>query len=131
MLEELASLGKTIVLTTHYMDEAQRLAGRVAIINRGEIVAEGPPDTLADRHLAETLVRFRPSGRASDIPRSLGDATIANGWVELRTKTPTHALHELTGWALETGIELEGLDVSRPSLEDVYLELTRGEEDPA
>jgi ABC-2 type transport system ATP-binding protein len=130
MLEGLAALGKTILLTTHYMDEAQRLANRVAIISRGEIVAEGSPDTLADRHLAETLIRFRAPDGAPGLPGSLGDARIANGWVELRSQVPTRTLHELTGWALERGIELEGLDVSRPSLEDVYLELTREEDAP-
>ncbi len=126
MLKGLASLGKTVLLTTHYMDEAQELANRVAIISRGEIVAEGPPGTLAGRHLAETVVRFRlPAGVAD--PPALGQAGGPDGTFELRTDDPTRTLHDLTGWALERGIRLEGIDVSRPSLEDVYLELTREE----
>jgi ABC-2 type transport system ATP-binding protein len=124
MLGDLASLGKTILLTTHYMDEAQVLAHRVAIISRGEIVAEGPPGTLADRHLAETVVRFRATDSARGLPGSFGTTRVANGWVELRTSQPTRTLHDLTGWALDHDVELEGLGVSQPSLEDVYLELT-------
>jgi ABC-2 type transport system ATP-binding protein len=124
VIRKLTSLGKTILLTTHYMDEAQVLADRVAVIVRGEIVAEGPPDTLGGRHQAETTIRFmRPSG---ELPFTL-DAT-ANGMAEMRTTDPTTSLHRLTSWAVERGIRLEGLEVRRPSLEDVFLELTAGEE---
>jgi ABC-2 type transport system ATP-binding protein len=124
VIRNLTSLGKTILLTTHYMDEAQVLANRVAVIVRGEIVAEGPPDTLGGRHQAETTIRFmRP---AAEPPFSL-DAG-ANGMVEMRTTEPTKTLHELTSWAVERGMQLDGLEVRRPSLEDVFLELTAGEE---
>jgi ABC-2 type transport system ATP-binding protein len=104
----LRDLGKTVFLTTHYMDEAQRLADRVTIIAAGRIVARGTPADLGDRESGETTIRYRRDGRE----------------VTLQTTTPVKALHELTGGALAKGEELEGLEVIRPSLEDVYLELT-------
>src|SRR3954470_20105330 len=104
----LRDLGKTVFLTTHYMDEAQRLADRVTIIAAGQIVARGTPADLGDRDSGETTIRYRRDGRE----------------VTLQTATPVQALHELTSEALAKGAELEGLEVTRPSLEDVYLELT-------
>ena len=104
----LRDLGKTVFLTTHYMDEAQRLADRVTIIAAGEIVARGTPEDLGERESGETTIRYRADGRD----------------VVLNTTDPVKALHELTGEALERGEALEGLEVTRPSLEDVYLELT-------
>jgi ABC-2 type transport system ATP-binding protein len=104
----LRDLGKTVFLTTHYMDEAQRLADRVTIIAAGRIVARGTPADLGDRGQAATTIRYRSGGRE----------------VVLETTTPVRTLHELTGEALARGEELEGLEVTRPSLEDVYLELT-------
>jgi ABC-2 type transport system ATP-binding protein len=125
IVRNLTELGKTVFLTTHYMDEAQNLANRVAVIASGEIVAEGPPSTLAGRDLARTVIRFRrPAG---DLPPMIGDGAVAGEEVELVVDEPTRVLHELTAWAVGRGIELEGLQVSRPSLEDVYLELTGGE----
>jgi ABC-2 type transport system ATP-binding protein len=104
----LRDLGKTVFLTTHYMDEAQQLADRVAIIARGEIVAGGTPAELGDRDSQATTISYRgPEGEVS-----------------LATKTPAQTLNELTGRALAEGFELEGLEVKRPTLEDVYLELT-------
>jgi ABC-2 type transport system ATP-binding protein len=131
VVKNLASLGKTILLTTHYMDEAQYLADRVAVIARGVIVAEGPPSTLAGRETAATRVRFRLAGPAQPPQIAAVEATSStNGLIELRTKDPTRVLHELTGWALTEGKTLDGLEVARPSLEDVYLELTGTEESP-
>jgi len=125
MVRDLAALGKTVLLTTHYMDEAQALASRVAVIVRGEIVAEGPPATLADRHLAQTVIRFRTLHGAPPFPARLAAMrTASNGVTEILTAEPTSVLHELTGWALGAGVELGGLEVTRPSLEDVYLQLT-------
>lgn len=127
LIERLKGLGKTILLTTHYMDEAQALADRVAVISAGAIVAEGPPETLGGRDVAEAVVRFRlPTGTAlSDLPDGLGaTARTEAGLVELRLQDPTAALHRLTGWAIEAGHGLEALTVSRPTLEDVYLQLT-------
>jgi ABC-2 type transport system ATP-binding protein len=105
----LRDLGKTVFLTTHYMDEAQRLADRVTIIAAGRIVAQGTPEDLGERNAGETTIRYRAQGQE----------------VVLQTKTPVQALHELTSKALADGEELEGLEVTRPSLEDVYLELTK------
>jgi ABC-2 type transport system ATP-binding protein len=104
----LRDLGKTVVLTTHYMDEAQRLADRVAIVARGEVLARGTPEGLGDRDGQPTTISYRLDGEE----------------VRVETQTPVKTLNELTGWALAQGVELEGLEVSRPSLEDVYLELT-------
>ena len=124
VVKNLAELGKTIFLTTHYMDEAQYLADRVAVIASGKIVAEGPPASLAGRDTAATIVRFRLPAGADPLPEAVrGIATTTNGLFELRTDDPTRTLHDLTGWAIERGLRLEGLDVTRPSLEDVYLEL--------
>jgi ABC-2 type transport system ATP-binding protein len=109
-LRSLRSLGKTIVLTTHYLDEAERLADRVAVLRRGEIVAVGPPSQLIGS-VPATEIRYRDNGRE----------------VVLETDEPTRLLHELTTRALAEDRELEGLVVSRPTLEDVYLELTREE----
>ncbi|HYG96239.1 MAG TPA: ABC transporter ATP-binding protein, partial [Solirubrobacterales bacterium] len=108
-------LGKTVFLTTHYMDEAQRLAYRVTIIAEGEIVARGTPADLGDRGGQPVTIRYRSDGRE----------------VSVETTTPVETLHELTGAALAAGEDLDGLEVTRPSLEDVYLELTAPEEEPA
>jgi ABC-2 type transport system ATP-binding protein len=127
IVRNLTALGKTVFLTTHYMDEAQYLADRVAVIAKGRIVAEGPPATLGDRHLAKSVIRFRkPPG--GDLPPEIASmASKANDELELTVADPTRVLHELTSWAVGRGVELEGLEVSRPTLEDVYLELTGGE----
>ena len=124
MIKALSSLGKTVLLTTHFMDEAQYLADRVAIINEGAIVAEGNPETIGARDRAETSIHFRLTEDAATLPVRFGAATLKDGSVVLSTPDPIRLLHELTGWALEVGTRLEGLSVSRPSLEDVYLKLT-------
>jgi ABC-2 type transport system ATP-binding protein len=105
----LRELGKTIFLTTHYMDEAQRLADTVTIIAGGQIVAEGTPEDLGEREKAASTIRYRdPDG----------------GEVSIETVDPVRELNRLTGEALKNGEELDGLEVTRPSLEDVYLDLT-------
>ena len=125
VVRNLASLGKTVLLTTHYMDEAQALADRVAVIAAGRIVAEGTPATLGHRDTAGVRIRFRLP--ASE-PAPTGSAWTPDpsGQVEMHVDDPVAALHEITGWALERGIRLDGLEVSRPTLEDVYLALTDG-----
>jgi ABC-2 type transport system ATP-binding protein len=125
MIASLRELGKTVFLTTHYMEEAQELADRVAIIASGRIVAEGPPDELAGAD--ETVeVRFRmpPGVSIEELPGAARSAHKANGVVEMRTDQPVETLHELTDWALERGVGLPALEVRRASLEDVYLRLT-------
>jgi ABC-2 type transport system ATP-binding protein len=106
-IRSLRSLGKTILLTTHYLEEAERLADRVAVLRDGEIAAIGRPAELMDRE-QETEIRYRRDGRE----------------VVVRTDEPTRTLHELTREALERGEELEALQVRRPTLEDIYLSLT-------
>lgn len=125
MIDNLRTLGKTILLTTHYMDEAQNLADRVAIIAAGRIVAEGTPDTLGGRADAETIVRFRVGDLdKKTLPVASERLKIEpGGEIEIRTGEPTRLLHDLTSWALDGGTELIGLTVDRPSLEDVYLDL--------
>ncbi|MGH2981687.1 MAG: ABC transporter ATP-binding protein [Solirubrobacterales bacterium] len=126
VIKNLAALGKTIFLTTHYMEEAQELADRVAIIADGRIVAEGAPDDLGDRDNAPATISFRlPQGSSADeLPGEAAGASTVNGSVRFSSGQPVQALNELTGWALARGVELEGLEVRRPSLEDVYLDLT-------
>ena len=112
MIRSLRSLGKTILLTTHYLDEAENLADRVAVLREGKIVREGAPAELTGLAAGgETEIRYRLNGRE----------------VVLRTTEPTRVLHELTAEALADGHELEGLEVRRPTLEDVYLLLTADE----
>jgi ABC-2 type transport system ATP-binding protein len=127
LVKNLTALGKTVFLTTHFMDEAQVLAQRVAIINHGEIVVEGPPDTLAGRDAMQARIRYRLPAGAPE-PPALGQVPRDDGASEIRAEDPTRALHELTGWALAQNVSFEMLDVTRPSLEDVYLEITGGEE---
>ena len=126
VIEGLRELGKTVLLTTHYMDEAQALADRVAVIAAGEIIATGTPDNLGGRRDAASMISFEvPAGDADGIRVAVaGEWSGANGSLSLRTAEPIRSLHELTGWAIANGVELERLEVKRPSLEDVYLELT-------
>ena len=115
------------------MDEAQNLADRVAIMTAGRVVAAGTPGSLGGRDEGEAVVSFRlPAGlTVADLPRDLPARPLLDeGRVELRTAEPTRALAALTGWALARGEELDGLTVTRPTLEDVYLRLT-GAREPA
>jgi ABC-2 type transport system ATP-binding protein len=130
-IEQLSELGKTIFLTTHYMEEAQALADRVAVIVAGRIVAQGTPETLGGRDAAPSDISFHaPDGIApAALPGELaGAAALRDGRVHLQSRHPVRTLHALAGWALERGLELEDLTVGRPTLEDVYLRLTDGGE---
>ena len=125
MIAGLAATGTTILLTTHYMDEAQALADRVAVMRDGEIVAIGPPASLGGG--GRPQIRFvLPEGADASLLSSLTGGTIlATGdRLVLEVDDPTRALHLLTGWAVDRGISLDRLEVARPSLEDVYLALT-------
>jgi ABC-2 type transport system ATP-binding protein len=127
----LCAEGRTVVLTTHYMDEAQALADTVTVIAGGRVVASGSPDTLGGRDHGETTIRFILPGGASmaDLPLPEGLVPAARGeFVEFHIAEPTAVLHALTEWAVQRGEVLSGLAVNRPSLEDVYLALTGGPE---
>ena len=125
----LRDAGTTIVLTTHYMDEAQALADRVAVLSAGQIVAEGTPAAIGGRDTARASIRFvLPDGySAADLPLDTvpGSAAAGDGLITVRTAEPTRTLHQLTGWALQRSVTLGHLTVDRPSLEEVYLRLTR------
>ena len=121
-IQGLAARGTTIVLTTHYMEEAERLAHRVVIVVDGRVAAEGSPAELRSHERMQTAITFRTAAGAPAPP--LG-ARRADGAFEVRVEDPTPALHTLTSWAMHAGVRLEDLEVARASLEDVYLELTR------
>jgi ABC-2 type transport system ATP-binding protein len=129
VISSLRELGKTVFLTTHYMDEAQALADRVAILRAGEIVAQGSPDRLGDRGERASEISFRLASAAevSELPAAVRKRARVDGTaVTLAEANPVPLLRELTGWALDRGTELGDLEVRRPSLEDIYLELTDG-----
>jgi ABC-2 type transport system ATP-binding protein len=126
-VRDLRDAGTTIVLTTHYMDEAQALADRVAVISEGRIVAEGTPATIGGRDMARARIRFAlpPGADAVPVDEVPVDAVRnGDGLLTVETSEPTETLHRLTGWALRHGTALDRLTVDRPSLEDVYLSLT-------
>jgi ABC-2 type transport system ATP-binding protein len=111
MIRSLRSLGKTVLLTTHYLDEAEQLADRVAVMRAGQIVRVGTPAELTTTEL-QTEIRYRQNGEE----------------ILVQTDEPTRVLAELTSAAVARGEELEGLQVRRPSLEEVYLALTAEDE---
>jgi ABC-2 type transport system ATP-binding protein len=127
LVEKLRGEGTTIILTTHYMDEAQHLADRVVVMNHGEIVASGTPDTIGGRSKAAVRIRFAlPDGESAAALPVAADRDGQGSFV-IETSDEVRVLHTLTSWSLDNRIDLVGLTVDRPSLEDVYLELTSAE----
>jgi len=120
IIAALRDAGKTVLLTTHYLDEAQALADRVAILVDGRIRTEGPPDSLVAGHA--TRITFRhPHVELPALPEPV---EVSDGRVELRSHEPLPLVHTLTTWAVQNGVDLADFEVRRPSLEDVYLDLT-------
>ena len=125
LIRRLAAAGTTVLLTTHYMDEVEALAGRVVVLSNGEIVASGTPTSIGGRDTGAVTIRFSlPEGvNLSDIP---AEVTLVNdSLVEIVTEDELRVLHTVIGWALDHDYVLQGLSVVRVTLEDVYLKLTR------
>jgi len=122
----LRDLGKTVFLTTHYMDEAERLADRIAVIVAGEIVASGTPATLGGRDRMAARIRFTQPAGAGALPAALAPLaeTGTDGAVTLVSEAPLAHIGTLADWASRGGFDLPDLDVGRPTLEEVYLSLT-------
>lgn len=129
VIGSMRDLGKTIVLTTHYMEEAQELADEIVVFAGGEIVARGTPDEIGGRDHLPSLITFTLPERfaVTDLPPAFRAAAGEHGRVALETDDPTQSVHELTSWALERGQRIDDLTVTRPTLEDIYLGLTRQE----
>ena len=127
VIRALRDEGTTIVLTTHYLDEAEALADRVCVIGAGRVLAEGTPREIGGRSEAPARIRFSLTGAATAVPPTLAEdsASYDGDEVTVRAADPTRTLHALTSWALDNDRKLERLTVERASLEDVYLDLTR------
>lgn len=128
MIEALRDLGKTVLLTTHYMDEAEHLADRIVVIGKGKIVARGTAVELAEQVSARTRVSWKPNPSDPRPPDRLGTQLDETGHAVIETTDSLVTLNQLTNWALETGVSLPELNVARPTLEDIYLQLTVNEE---
>ena len=128
LIRSMRELGKTVFLTTHYMDEAQVLADRAAIIVRGRLIAEGDPDRLGGRDSAQAVISFRlpPGASAASLPSGFAQTPERSHPDEIScaSSDPVADLGTLLAWAARNGGQLPGLEVRRPSLEDVYLRLT-------
>jgi ABC-2 type transport system ATP-binding protein len=130
IVRNLRGSGTTILRTTHYMEEAQALADRVALISGGQIVAEDTPSAIGGRDTARARIRFALPEFCTVADLPLAASAGGDGLVTVETAEPTPTVHELTGWALGRGMVLDRLTVERPSLEDVYLRLTSDQHEP-
>ena len=126
LIRHLTESGTTVLLTTHYMDEVEALADKVAVLYDAEIVASGTPTSIGGRNSSTVTIRFGlPEGVSlSDVPGP--SPSMENGMVRISTDDELQVLHQLTGWAIDHHYDLSGLAVTRVSLEDIYLNLTRG-----
>ena len=127
LVNDLRGLGTTIMLTTHYMDEAQALADNIVVIGNGAVVAEGAPDSLGGRDTAALQIRFRLPSDVDPASLPVAAAVDHHGFCVVTTTDDLKVLNVLTGWALKQQVALEGLVASRPSLEDTYLSLVAHE----
>ena len=127
VIEDLRALGKTILLTTHYMDEAQHLADRVGVIVRGRLVALDRPDALVATSTARSIIRLPVSDGAADLPKLSGEVSHTDAVVEVTTDDAAADLRALLSWGATAGADLDAVTVQRPTLEDVYVELTRAQ----
>lgn len=125
MIEALRDLGKTVLLTTHYMDEAEHLADRIVVIGKGRIIARGTAKELASQVDAQTRISWKPEPDDPPPPEQLDARVDDTGRALIDTADSLVSLHALTNWATEVGVQLPELNVSRPTLEDVFLELTK------
>jgi ABC-2 type transport system ATP-binding protein len=132
LVRALVGSGRTVLLTTHFMDEAHALADRIAVLVDGAIVAQGTVDEVVGDRARESLIRFRPSDASTELPAPLEDSARRRpgGIVEIPSSQPTVTLHELTSWAIGTGVELRDLAMAPPSLEDAYLALVAERTEP-
>jgi ABC-2 type transport system ATP-binding protein len=128
LIRRLSSEGTTVLLSSHYMDEVEALAQNVAVLARGRIVATGPPSSLGGRDHGRVTIRF---GLPHDVPADLpvSPAAVAGRTVEVITDDEVAVLARILNWALDRGVELNGLSVTRTTLEDIYLDLTRSNAD--
>ena len=134
LVDALRSDGMTVVLTTHYLDEAEHLADRVGVMSAGRLIVEGTPADL-QRRSGRTLVSFRCGGgedelaAATRLAETLGNRVrLGDGRIELLTAEVTAALHALTSWAVEQRVDIDSWSVAQPSLEQVFLDLVGGSE---
>lgn len=125
MIEALREIGKTVLLTTHYMDEAEHLADRIVVIGAGKIVAKGTAAELAQSVDARTRISWQPNQTDPTPPADFNASTNVFGHWQINADDTRTSMHELTSWALKNDVALDELNVARPTLEDVYLELTK------
>jgi ABC-2 type transport system ATP-binding protein len=128
-IRNLVELGKTVLLTTHYMDEAQELADHVVVLVDGSVAAEGAPHELVGSGLAPSCVSFHltPAERAAELPQLAGEVRVNRRGATVTTREPNAVVYELLDWARRSDVEVSGLVVAPPRLEDIYLSLTGAE----